>query len=356
MVAHEPDNVFRDHLFRGEVRAVEARQVVAPETGRGGDAIGKIIEGVRVAVGNPAAEARAPRRRALRPRGSCARPAAHRAQAGEEPGAEQGAASRRVRAAKLVEQLRRGDFLALPLVEQRLLRGGKIGPAQSDACAAALQRLDDAARRAGCRPRIFSLGQNRSRPPAQSRCPASACGAGRGAPGRKLGQRWFAGSRATAHESGRQQEPPPLHASRCRLLWGRAKTGRRAAGAGRKFAGCGSRRRRFCSRSKECAATSRRRLSAAADRGVVHRNFANRSVELRRSNLRFDGPAEGHLLRRDFFKQRTADHAQRTEIAEEAAAQRRPAQRPSAALAKTCRKVIAGQLRSRFVRLPSTRS
>ena len=46
MVAHEADNIIRDHLFCGEVRAVEVGQVVAPEVGRSRDSIGKIIEGV----------------------------------------------------------------------------------------------------------------------------------------------------------------------------------------------------------------------------------------------------------------------------------------------------------------------
>ena len=81
---------------------------------------------------------------------------------------------------ELVEQLRGGDFLALPLVEQRLLRSGKIGPAESGAVP--LPATSSTMRQTeGCRPPIFSLGQNKSRPfraAPRSRRPLAAPGAG----------------------------------------------------------------------------------------------------------------------------------------------------------------------------------
>jgi len=144
VVAHEADNIIRDHLFCGEVRAVEVGEVIAPEMGRSRDPIGKIIEGVgawmvvvrqkRVLFrGQGRARANFSEQLGRRSEGELQEIGA---QSAAEPFAARGAG-------EPVEQLRAGDFLALPLIEERLLGGGEIGPAECDAGATILQGRDD---------------------------------------------------------------------------------------------------------------------------------------------------------------------------------------------------------------------
>ena len=199
MVAHEADDFLRDHLFRGEVGAVEAGQVVAPETGRSRDAIGKIIEGFRRAAGSrlgrkarSSAESASPARIFL----SKAR------RRTERELDETGAQSR----AQPVAPRRRPSWssncgveisCALPLVEERLLGRREVRSSRArraPRCPATSRRC---ARRTGSRSRILSSGRNRSRRLRRTlRGPGVLLGAVGGAStDGKLRQRWFAGIR-----------------------------------------------------------------------------------------------------------------------------------------------------------------
>jgi len=47
MFAREAKNVFRDHLLDGEVRSIKLGEVITPKPIRGGNTVGKIVEGFR---------------------------------------------------------------------------------------------------------------------------------------------------------------------------------------------------------------------------------------------------------------------------------------------------------------------
>jgi hypothetical protein len=141
MIAPEADDVFCDHLLCGEMRAVKARQIVTPESGRDGDAVDEIIVACRVRsiiLGEQGALVRRnriagpdssqkPRRRAERDLPEI------RAQGVAEFGS--------CRPLELSEQRGGGNFLRRPAIEERLLRDGQIAPAERDLLTAALERF-----------------------------------------------------------------------------------------------------------------------------------------------------------------------------------------------------------------------
>jgi hypothetical protein len=147
LVAEKANNVFRDHLFGDEMSAVELRKIVAPELRRSGNAVGKLVERLPAQLVIPRWE-RALLRRERFAGADFAQEIARRAERDLEKVRPQRLAQPVAarRHGELFEKLGRGNFLALPLIEKRLVGRRQFRPAEGDLLAAALQSLDDAPR------------------------------------------------------------------------------------------------------------------------------------------------------------------------------------------------------------------